>query len=220
MEKHRKRTLLIFIILLILALFISIKIYNSDPNFMLIDQRILEAFISVRSELLTKFMKIISNLADKYFVIATLFILMIIETFKKDRKPKYSVSIIILLFLTLLLRNFLKAYIGRIRPDLSYALIYEDAFSFPSGHAQFATVYYGVFILLLDRKRNLFRKKRIVKILQLLLLLLIILVGTSRLYLGVHYFFDVFAGIILGIMMIILFNQILVEYSQRNGTLK
>lgn len=95
-------------------------------------------------------------------------------------------------------------YIGKIifhrpRPDLAVYL--EKSFSFPSGHATIAVVFYGflAYVLLKNtkswkRKINIFFGAT----------LLILAIGFSRLYLGVHYFSDVWGGYLVGAIWLII----------------
>ncbi|MEB3225848.1 MAG: phosphatase PAP2 family protein, partial [Synechococcus sp.] len=68
------------------------------------------------------------------------------------------------------------------------ALHTAGSFSFPSGHAQGITTFWGA-IAFLQQKRWLW----------IFEILIIVLVSLSRLYLGVHFPVDVAAGVILGI---------------------
>lgn len=89
----------------------------------------------------------------------------------------------------------LKNIFGKARPA-DEAFYLEKSFSFPSGHAAISIALYGFLFLTIWRhdKHHLKNKTLI------LLGLLIFLVGLSRLYLGVHYFSDVLAGYLVGLI--------------------
>jgi undecaprenyl-diphosphatase len=91
-----------------------------------------------------------------------------------------------------LLDELLKEAIKRPRPRYAFAILHGHSFSFPSGHAMASLIAYGMtaYVLALFWKKR--SSERIVIILTSLILVLAI--GTSRLYLGVHYFSDVVAG--------------------------
>lgn len=94
-----------------------------------------------------------------------------------------------LIFSTLVVQIFKKS-ISRIRPflainDLNIKKIGIDKYSFPSGHTT-AAFTVGVMVSLFYPAAAF------------LLIILACLVGISRIYLGVHYPTDVFAGAILG----------------------
>lgn len=82
----------------------------------------------------------------------------------------------------------------RIRPDLEH-LVHAGGFSFPSGHSLGSFLILGSLIIIIhDRVKHGFLKYS----LQLILGFLILLIGLSRIYVGVHYPSDVFAGFVLG----------------------
>ncbi len=81
-----------------------------------------------------------------------------------------------------------------IEPDIG--LGEEESYGLPSGHAQSATVFYGLLALYLKRAW-----------VWILVILFILLMAFSRVYLGVHDLEDVVAGILLGVF--ILFGYLL-----------
>lgn len=87
----------------------------------------------------------------------------------------------------------LKHLIERPRPLIN--MIMDSGFSFPSGHTTAAMVFFGLIALILisKYKNHLTRGK-----IEIGLGLLIGFVGFTRIYLGVHYFTDVFGGFLLG----------------------
>jgi len=92
----------------------------------------------------------------------------------------------------------LKSALGRTRPSSPYAGV--EHFSFPSGHATLAIVVYGFAAFLLTRGRTAGIKMAIM----LPVALAIMLIAFSRLYLGVHWFSDVAAGLSLGLAWVAL----------------
>lgn len=100
---------------------------------------------------------------------------------------------------TLAASPLIKLIIGRKRPASALINLPSSA-SFPSGHALFALAIYGfLFYLLYKKTRNIALKVLLVAI----ALLLITSIGFSRVYLGVHFPTDVFAGWNLGMVILV-----------------
>lgn len=85
----------------------------------------------------------------------------------------------------------------RPRPDELYAVIVEDSFSFPSGHATSAAALFGFLAYLVIRSRLPRRSRTIAAA---LIMCVIVLIDLSRILLGVHYVSDVLAGNLLGFL--------------------
>jgi len=93
------------------------------------------------------------------------------------------------------LSSLLKELFGRPRPDLVAHGAEVFTSSFPSGHAMLSTVTYLTLAAVLAR----FQPRRRVKVYLLAVgIVVALLVGTSRVYLGVHWPTDVLAGWSLG----------------------
>jgi len=111
-------------------------------------------------------------------------------------RHRYSAAL--LLFATagsIVLNNLLKAGFDRPRPQIFQWGTHVISSSFPSGHAMSATVVYTMVALLAAR----LEAKRVVRWCVIVAaLVLIVLIGASRVYLGVHYPSDVFAGVLMG----------------------
>lgn len=85
----------------------------------------------------------------------------------------------------------IKLRFERERPTLIDALATEKTFSFPSGHAFISLCFYSILASWWIRTRPQIRDRVAIALLSALFILLI---GSSRVYLGVHYPSDVLAG--------------------------
>lgn len=104
-------------------------------------------------------------------------------------------------FLQQVINRIIKLIVQRPRPDLVH-LVHETSYSFPSGHAMAITCLYALFIYYLFHSKLPYRKLMIS-----ICVIVIILVCLSRVYLGVHYFSDVFAGAMLSISLVMLISN-------------
>jgi len=95
-----------------------------------------------------------------------------------------------------LLNSGLKQLVRRARPQPIQSIVLGQAYSFPSGHAMVAAAFYS---FLAHRSWwILCGWQRVAGAVGWLVLIL--LIGLSRLYLGVHYFTDVVAGSLAGVL--------------------
>jgi len=113
-----------------------------------------------------------------------------------------------------LLNGLLKFSFARVRPVSFFDYPLPGSPSFPSGHALYAaSVFGGLAVLLTARIRSFPLQLGI----WFVSISLILLVGTSRVYLGVHYPSDVFAGYAIGVIWVttIAFGDRLARHRRR-----
>src|SRR5260370_33261757 len=104
------------------------------------------------------------------------------------------------------LESTLKIAFARARPDRWPALVTENTYSFPSGHATMSTVLFGGIVAVvfhLSRGRRTLWAIRTGTL--LVSLFLVVGVAVSRIYLGAHWASDTAAGVILGLFWVTLY---------------
>lgn len=163
-------------------------------------------FIDYRSSFLTDMMSYFSSLFDfsdyLVFTIACAFLIIILK-----KGFKASLFFILTILSSTILVYFLKKYFDIDRPDGSIASAFGQ--SFPSYHATISTIFFLIIAYLFKNYFKGFKRGVFVG----LCWVFIILVCFSRIYLGVHWFSDVLAGIVLGI-----FVYFISLYSYKNIT--
>lgn len=121
----------------------------------------------------------------------------------KDKKIGFSISLNLLISTALNL--ILKNIVQRPRP-IEYRLVNESGYSFPSGHSMVSAAFYGFVIYLIYAN---IENKKIKTILISTLSILVLLIGTSRIYLGVHYTSDVIAGFLISLSYLLIYVSIM-----------
>ena len=161
----------------------------------------------------TNVMQVFSFLGTHTFLIPANLTLVAYFLFIKKHKW-YSIKIPVVALSSLLLMFCLKFIFHRDRP-ITPLLDAAKGYSFPSGHALMSITFYGLLIFMVwqNEKNNLVKWT-----LSFHLAALIIFIGTSRVYLRVHYASDVLAGFCVGLMWLLLSLWILNKiemYSKR-----
>jgi len=145
---------------------------------------------SIQTSQLTIFSEVLALIFNPITLIAISLIIAIylyIKSFKKQ-----GIIFASAIFLTGILIKVSKEIFQRVRP--LNQIVQETSFSFPSGHATMAIVFFGLILYMFSEKTS----KKIKMISSLIAILSIFLVGFTRIYLRVHWLTDVLGGFILG----------------------
>ena len=118
------------------------------------------------------------------------------------RKKREIIFFVAILISGAIIKEFIKLLVKRPRPDASFALIPEDGYAFPSGHALMSVIFYGTLCYFIYRAC---KNKRQKIILLIAAAILVFLIGFSRIYLGVHRPSDVIAGWLIGFSILTFF---------------
>jgi undecaprenyl-diphosphatase len=110
---------------------------------------------------------------------------------------KYSALLLLVsTFGGIVLNGVLKLGFNRPRPTIVVHAVKTVSSSFPSGHAMSAAIVYSTVAYLAARLHKRWWARVVV---MMTALVVIVLICFSRLYLGVHYPSDVFAGVLVGL---------------------
>lgn len=192
-----KRNIFIIICIFLFIVLCFIIKYNFVDEVKQVDTNV-KLFIdnTFNNNILTKILKVITNLGNTESVIILFFIPLLLF---KDK--------IIKLVLALDLGSIgfvayvLKKLIARPRP-LTALIKMPTSYSFPSGHTFFSFGLYSLIVYFI-LKSNMNKYLKI--LLTVVISLLIVLISFSRVYLGVHHFTDVMAGMVLGLFFLLFF---------------
>ena len=144
---------------------------------------------------LTVFMKFISSFGNEFFYI----VIVLLIFWCIDEKKGFRLGLLVII--SAWINMVLKTVFGQPRPfdfDPSLGLSFEPSNGFPSGHAQMSMTFWITV-------SYLFAKNKIKTFLWVFSFAMILLIGFSRLYLGVHFPTDVFAGWIFACVVMGLF---------------
>lgn len=192
-------TIAISAVLFVIALngFVQLTDEIAENDLQAIDEAVGEFVISFRSDALTTYFKVATDLGDRNAYIAFT-VLMAAFFFLKKRSWKFIAQTTIVLLLATLSNIVLKRVFNRARPSLDH-LVEVNTLSYPSGHSMSAMAFYGFLIFLCLR----YRMARWLRFLLVSILVILILsVGLSRIYLGVHYPTDVAGGFVGGLIWV------------------
>ena len=170
----------------------------------IIGYKIISTFLI--SDFITPIAKVITNLGSAVFLIALTIILIIVI-----KNKKIGLSIFLNLSFVTILNQLLKRILQRPRPN-EFRIIEETGYSFPSGHSMVSMAFYGYLIYLIYKYvKNKYIKWGLITLLSIL----IVSIGTSRIYLGVHYTSDVLGGFLIAVSYLIIYisgvNKFLIE---------
>ena len=174
-KAYLNKTLInLFVLLISLILFIGLSLMYEFTLVKNLDQQIIDYIFLFRSPYLTEIMKFTSQLGDSLGYVILFSLMSIFLIWNKNWKLVLNAFFIIIISsgLNILLKNA----IARPRP-FEFALVQANHFSFPSGHAMSAIVFYGFLIFII----HLFVKKFWLKF------LLIFLYQTYLLFLIIHF---------------------------------
>ncbi len=191
-----KSKIYIFALVILGLIFFGISFVFHDFIVLIDDWFIKTVSENIVNDGLTQFMKVITNLGGVLFFVSFLIVVFLVVSNKKIGYCMF-INLLIAYIFSVLFKNIFR----RSRP-LIMLIEKPIDFSFPSGHTMCSIVFYGFLIYVVSKFVKNVNIKRVINI---ILIIIIFLVPFSRLYLGVHFFTDIFAGMILGIVCLLMF---------------
>lgn len=159
----------------------------------------------------TTFFKFVTHFGD-----APILIGICILSFILIKNKKIGMYMTLNLTINFIFNQYLKLFFSRPRPaDLM--IVEETGYSFPSGHSMVSMAFYGFIIFLIWKY---IKNKKLKWIYTIFLGILIVTIGTSRIYLGVHYASDVLSGFYFSIAYLIIYTTIITNKLNTNKSTK
>lgn len=195
----------------LLVLFIINSLLVVNNKYSVIDKNVHDFVIKFSSETMTKLMKIFTFLGSTPFIIGLCILIFIILMLLK--KKDYAFKCAGILVISTLLNNIVKVIIRRPRPE--YITVIEKTFSYPSGHTMASVTLYGFLIYYLF-KTKISKSYKI--LFSILLGIIPFVVAISRIYLGAHYFSDVFGAMLLSLALLTSIDLLYDKVKKNNKT--
>ena len=155
----------------------------------------------------------VSSLADRNLLLFASVILIIYLFYKKEHKK--AILFLVASLGGIVLNKILKEIFQVPRP--SDALIPIQGYSFPSGHAMSAVIFYSLLVFIFYKK---IKNKIARNIFILANALVILLVGLSRIMLKVHTIYDVMGGYIIGLLWLFVAYKSLLKINPKKQNRK
>jgi undecaprenyl-diphosphatase len=179
------------------AVFMSLAELMEDGNPVLerVDQAVWNAAREVRSPGATTFFLVFTLLGAG--VGLGILVLLIAVVLVARGHPRWATFLVVTATGGGLLNHGLKLVFERNRPDMADALWRSHSYAFPSGHAMGSFVVFGALVYLVMRASA---SARVRSAAVALALTLTGTISLSRIYLGVHWFSDIVAGLSAGLV--------------------
>ena len=178
---------------LFLFLFIILVILIKNNVLVNVDNLVYNFSQTFLSDGMTSFMRFVTFFASPICLIG--FLILGLLFLKKK-----GIFLVISMGINQIINEGLKYLIKRPRPSFPH-LVVENGFSCPSGHTMGSIAFYGILLIIIWHS-NL--PKVIKWLLTIIFSLLTILIMFSRIYLGVHYFSDILAGLLISCFTFVL----------------
>ena len=215
MKKENKKTiyLVLAVCFALLAAFITYQVgfvYETEP--LGIDLAMQQAFINMRTDLITPFMKVVTHSTDTITIVILCVALLLLPMTRK----KMGLPLTVAALINMGTYKAMKHIFLRARPDVIYHLVEQGGYSFPSGHSATSMLVYGLLFYMIGKYCN---NQKLKVLLQAVCGILVLTVGPSRLYVGVHWATDVLAGWCVGAAVLMAAVYLIERFGKNNESI-
>lgn len=176
-----------------LVVFITVCINYGDGDFEEIDEKFATWVEEATDSGLVTFAKIITYCGNPLTIIIISIILIVLPN-----RMRVGMPVVFTTLVGLGIQSLIKVIVQRPRPEDAEMFISASGYSFPSGHANSAVIFYLFLMVLLSRLLVMEENRLAANLLRFLMVVFVAMIGLSRVFLRVHYFSDVLAGWVLG----------------------
>ncbi len=197
----------------LLAAFITYQVgvvHGTEP--LGIDLTLQQAFINMRVNILTPFMKAVTHSTDTITIVILCAALVLLPATRlRIGLPLTAAALVNMGTYKAMKHIFLRA-----RPDAVYHLVEQGGYAFPSGHSATSMLVYGLLFYLIGKYCH---NQKLKVLLQAVCGILVLTVGPSRLYVGVHWATDVLAGWCVGAAVLMAAVYLIERFGKKNESI-
>lgn len=194
------------------ACFVTYLVYANDCLPLAADIAVRDFAVSIRNDFLNVVIPALTHCGDTVTIVALCAILVILPT-----RKKYGFPVTLAALTGLAIYKPMKHVFLRERPDVMYHLVEQGGYSFPSGHSTSSVIVYGLLLYLI---RKHCKNETLKNVLSAICLIFAVCIGPSRLYVGVHWFTDVLAGMCFGLAVVAIYICILERIYNKDERLR
>ena len=147
-------------------------------------------FFSLRGPVQNTIVSALTHLSDTVTIVAFCLLLLLLP----NRKT-YGLPVSLACLAGVAIYKPMKHLVLRARPDVSFHLVTQGGYSFPSGHSVTSVIFYGLLLYLIQKHCQ---DPKLKTALSWICGILAVIIGPSRIFVGVHWPTDVLAGWCIG----------------------
>ncbi len=187
------------------AILVAVCLNNRAPVWL--DIPVQNFMLEIRNSYGAFIFRIITLFGEALTIAGVLLILNLIPATRKN----YGVPLAISEVAACIGYSVIKELVARSRPEEDLRLVIETTYSFPSGHTISSFLVYALLIYLMGK----YMKNKVVRrSIETVLIFLIVFIPFTRIYLCAHWFTDVIAGWLYGVVVLVI-TIMIIEKSRK-----